>query len=74
MSSPLSSLTWQRRMGWHSIFTSFLARKNTWTVVGLSIEVSVPLLGWIQIMELKFVGKIPKESTVKLEDKDKELI
>jgi hypothetical protein len=61
-------------MGWQSIFTSFLARKNTWTVVGLSIEASVPLLGWTEIMELKFVGKTPKVSTVKLDDKDKESI
>lgn len=65
-SGRAGSIIWQRRMGWDSILTSFLARKNTCTVVGLSIEVSVPLLGWIQIMELKFVGKIPKESTVKL--------
>ena len=42
--------------------------------MGLSIEASVPLLGWTEIMELKFVGKTPKVSTVKLDDKDKESI
>lgn len=42
--------------------------------MGLSIEISEPLLGWTEIMELRFVGKIPKESTEKLEDKSKEPI
>lgn len=42
--------------------------------MGLSAEVSEPLLGWTEIMEFKFVGKTPKESTEKLEDKSKESI
>lgn len=68
---PLSSLTWQRRIGLCSIFTSFFAWKNTWTFVDFSVVVSEPFLGWTEIIEFTLVAKIPKESTEKLKDKNK---
>ena len=71
---PSSSLTWQRKTGWFSIFTSFFAWKSTWTFVGFSVVVSEPFLGWTVIMELILVAESPKESTEKLSDKKKKSV
>lgn len=39
--------------------------------MGFSIVVSEPFLGWAEIMELRLVVEIPKESTEKLRDENK---